>query len=88
MKVKYTGTSDSRGYSKADFEKAGVENGALKFLKDEPTEVSDALGKALLEHDLFKGEGFKEVKEDEPEAQADAAATGESSNKTPANKSK
>lgn len=91
MKVKYTGTSDVRGYSKADFDKAGVDNPGMKFPKDEPVEVSDELGKALLEHNLFKGEGFKEVKEEESEASADTAATGEKAEgtpKTPANKSK
>lgn len=94
MKVMYTGTSDYRGYSKADFGKADVENGALKFPKNEPVEVSDELGKALLEHNLFKGEGFKEVKEDEVEASAETTATGETAPpaegtpKTPANKSK
>jgi len=90
MKVMYTGTSDSRGYSKADFAKAKVDHAGVKFMQNEPTDVSDELGKALLEHDLFKGEGFKEVTEEEEAKSGEEAATDSIPEKTatPANKSK
>lgn len=89
MKVMYTGTSDTRGYSKADFEKAEVDHAGMKFKQNEPTEVPDELGKALLEHALFQGEGFKEVKEEEAKvAEKVADEPNPEKTATPANKSK
>lgn len=69
MKIKYTGTSDYREFSKKDLERFEVEDAkALVFPRDEPTEVPEGVGLALTDpkHPLGK-EFFEEVKEEKPE---------------------
>lgn len=68
--VKYDGTSDFQIFTKADFEKAGVDDqGKVTFAKGEPTEVSEAAAAALLSSDadesIFHDFVFSEVEEDE-----------------------
>lgn len=67
MKVKYTGTSDFQEFSKADFEKAGVEDqGKVRFAKDEPKDISESAAEALLSKDgVFGDYSFEEADEDD-----------------------
>lgn len=72
MKVKYTGTSDFQVFNKSDFQRAGVEDqGKVTFAKDEPTEVTDSAGTALLstdsEESIFHDFSFEEVTDEEDE---------------------
>lgn len=76
MKVTYTGTSDFREFSKADFDKAGVEGGKkLSFARGETVEVDDALGEALVSKEgLFGDESFSEAEDEEDEADTTKSA--------------
>jgi hypothetical protein len=66
MKVKYTGLADYQVFNKADFEKANLDQGKLQFKRNEPTEVPDEVGKALIAKDgIFGGHSFSEVAEEE-----------------------
>lgn len=49
--VIYKGTSDFQEFGKADFAKAGVDQGKLVFAQGEPKEVSDEVFDALLSTD-------------------------------------
>jgi hypothetical protein len=83
MIIKYTGTSDFQEFSKADFDKADVEGGKkVRFAKDEPTEIDDALGQALVSKEgLFGDHSFVEVDEDGEEV--DQSKGGSSSSDEP-----
>lgn len=77
--VQYTGASDTRQLSAADFKKLGVEEqGKMEFRRMEPTEVSDAVAEALLNNELVGG-NFEEVSE----KQAQAAPDDEDLDETP-----
>ena len=69
-KVIYTGTADFQEFSKADFEKAGVEDqNKVRFAKGEPTEVSDSAAEALLatkeDESIFFDHSFEAADDDE-----------------------
>jgi len=65
MKVAYdSGGQDDRELSAADLKAAGVEGfHKTVFPKGQAVEVSDEVGEALLNHELF--DGFSEVDDDE-----------------------
>ena len=72
--VKYTGTSDFQIFSKADFEKAGVnDQNKVTFARGEPQEVSEAAAKALTstdsEESIFHDFSFVEVDEEGKEVE-------------------
>lgn len=65
MKVKYTGTSDFQEFGAADFKKADIEQGKLRFAQGEPKEVSDEVGQALISSEgIFGDHSFEEVSEE------------------------
>lgn len=76
MKVQYDGgQTDFLELDKADFTKAGVEDGKkLRFATGEPTEVPDAVGEALIAKDgLFGDFPFKQVEEEDEDLDGDEA---------------
>lgn len=78
MKVAYTGTSDFQKFSKADFAKAGIEDGKNhSFARGEPTEVNDEIGEALVAKDGIFGDfsfvSLEEVEEGDTNEQTEEA---------------
>lgn len=91
--IAYTGTSDFQTFGKADFAKAGVEDGKkITFARHEPTEVDDDIAQVLLDREgLFGGYSFTDVTEEGEDenteeaqavAQAEAAASTKPKKKT------
>lgn len=68
--IAYVGTSDFQEFSKADFEKAGIEDAkSVRFARFEPTEVSAEIAEVLVNRndtvfDDFLFEDLTEVGED------------------------
>lgn len=63
--VVYVGSSDYRVLGPSDFSKSGIDHPELTFRRGVPTEVSDALAKKLIAHDVFRAEFV--IAGDEPE---------------------
>lgn len=86
MKVKYTGTSDFQSFSKADFEKAEVDQNKLTFERGVPVEVPDEVGQALVSKEgVFGDFSFEEAddEEGEPRSSSDQEVTPDESSDAP-----
>lgn len=66
--VVYNGTADFQEFGKADFEKANVDHGKVRFANGEPTEVPDEVAEVLTSKEgIFGDFAFKLVENDADE---------------------